>query len=337
MRRLHAGPPFHPGMEARRFHLRYGRLLHSQPDSHGAGMANQELLPARALAYQPARRLSVCSLKSGLGTKAAAVFMRRPRYQRGGSRSSLLAFLGGVVGEMLDVLPARRKCVILVRFGHRRLDAPLHPGLNYGLQPLVFIAAMLFVAFLELRDDGFAEQFERFANVLMLEFARLRDEIDLIDSGRFVIEQDLADFIRRADATGRAAVAADNPDQFGERRVAKRGPQVGLRGTVKTVDIVMPEAVAEERAVLGAQLARGGAVVMAHKAGQEADVGIDRVTNRGAGFQRRIVVARPFLRVAGGEEAEGQRADSHPGGHHNRFLARAGDPQRRMRLLDRLG
>ena len=50
-----------------------------------------------------------------------------------------------------------------------------------------------------------------------------------------------------------------------------------------------------------------------------------------------VVGVHPGVRRVGADELEAQRADAAPAGHLDGLELRAGDPQRRMRLLDRLG
>ena len=49
-----------------------------------------------------------------------------------------------------------------------------------------------------------------------------------------------------------------------------------------------------------------------------------------------VVGVHPGMRHLGGEELEAERADAAASGHLDGLELRAGDPQRRMRLLDRL-
>jgi hypothetical protein len=75
------------------------------------------------------------------------------------------------------------------------------------------------------------------------------------------------------------------------------------------------------------------------EAGDERDVGVDRVAERHALVAADDVVVHvdPRLRLVGIDEAERQRTDPVAGGDLDRVAVRARHPHRRVRLLARLG
>ncbi len=77
---------------------------------------------------------------------------------------------------------------------------------------------------------------------------------------------------------------------------------------------------------------------MAHHLGDARDVRIHRQPDGDAALgQRPLVVRHPLVRLLGVDEGEGQRPDPLLGRQQDRVAPRARHPQRRVRLLHRLG
>ena len=79
-------------------------------------------------------------------------------------------------------------------------------------------------------------------------------------------------------------------------------------------------------------------VFVAREAGDHGDVRVDRVPDRDAlVLERVVVIVDPVLGLVGIDECEGQRADTQLRREVDGLAVRAGDPDRRVRLLHGLG
>ena len=115
------------------------------------------------------------------------------------------------------------------------------------------------------------------------------------------------------------------------------GPDVGAARLVLAENVVMRQPVAEEAQPVLAAAARFLLVRMHREAGDHGDVGVDGMADRHAFLlEDAVVVVDPLLRLARIDEGKGQRADAAARRHLDGLAVGAGDPQRRMRLLQRL-
>src|SRR5271166_2891495 len=158
---------------------------------------------------------------------------------------------------------------------HRWLRLALHRILDDRREPLGLALRTLLLALLEFRQNFLAEHVERAADILVLVVARLRDEHDLIDAHLLVLAQTRANLIGRADARGMAA----EPRHL-HRVALEIAPDVGLADFVPPEEIMMAERVGEKVQSLLAHRTRALLVAVAHEAGHDRDVGIDRVPDR---------------------------------------------------------
>ena len=116
-------------------------------------------------------------------------------------------------------------------------------------------------------------------------------------------------------------------------------PHVRAPGMVVAEHVEVGERVAEEVPAVDPPLDRRRLVLVAHHRQDDGKVGVDREARRDARLRLddRVVLVDPLLGVLRLDEGEGQRADALLGGQLDRVAPRAGDPQRRVRLLDGLG
>src|SRR5580698_4486185 len=119
---------------------------------------------------------------------------------------------------------------------HPRLRLALHRIFDDRREPLGLALGTLLLALLELRQHFLAEQIERAADVLMLVFARLRNEHHLIDADLFVLAQARANLLGRADTRGVAA----EPGHL-HRAAFEIAPNVGFADFVAAEEIMMTE------------------------------------------------------------------------------------------------
>src|SRR5438105_302864 len=165
----------------------------------------------------------------------------------------------------------------------------------------------------------------------MLVATALLHEHGLVDAGLLKLPQMRSELVRRADAVIGAGRRQRMP------RLLEIGPDVGTSRSVFAEDVVMRQAVAEEAQAVFAAAARFRLIRMQGKAGHHGDVGIDGVADRHAFLlEDAVIVIDPLPRLAGIDERKGQRADAVTRRHLDGLAAGAGDPQRRMRLLQRL-
>ena len=114
------------------------------------------------------------------------------------------------------------------------------------------------------------------------------------------------------------------------------GPDVGTARLVLAENVMMREPVAEEAQPVLAAAARFLLIRMHREAGHHRDVGIDGMADRHAFLlEDAVIVVNPLLRLARIDEGKGQRADAAARRHLDGLAVGAGDPQRRMRLLQR--
>ena len=108
---------------------------------------------------------------------------------------------------------------------------------------------------------------------------------------------------------------------------------------VMAVDVVVAERIAEELEALGAAPPRLVAILVAREAGHHGDVGVHRVADRHAlvALDDLVVFVRPLAGLGRIDEGEGERADAGARRGMDGLALGAGDPDRRMRLLQRLG
>ncbi len=104
-------------------------------------------------------------------------------------------------------------------------------------------------------------------------------------------------------------------------------------------DVVVAKRVTEEAEAVETAAARLLAVRMARETGHHGDVGVDGVTQRHARIRLDdvVVFGHPFHRLALIDEGEGERAEPMPCRLMDGVALGAGNPQRRVRLLHRLG
>src|SRR6202158_3895871 len=113
-------------------------------------------------------------------------------------------------------------------------------------------------------------------------------------------------------------------------------PDVSASRFVLAEDIMMRQAVAEEAQAVFTAAERFHFVWVYREAGHHRDIGIDRVADRHAFLlEDAVIVIDPLPGLAGIDESEGQRADAVTRRHLDGLAVGAGDPQRRMRLLQR--
>ena len=161
--------------------------------------------------------------------------------------------------------------------------------------------------------------------------ARLLDENHLIDAGVLILPQSVNQLRGRADAV------ADR----GRHRVAptlEPLPHIRHARDVLAIDVVVAEREAEELEAVAATPDRLRLVMVHRKAGRHRDVGVHRMADRHAfiGLDDLVVFAGPFRGLDGIDESERERADTVARGDVDRLLVRAGEPDRRVRLLQRL-
>jgi hypothetical protein len=127
-------------------------------------------------------------------------------------------------------------------------------------------------------------------------------------------------------------------DAVGRAARLELAPQVGAPWHL-VVRHQRVQCVAEELEALLPAPDRLGAVLVQGEAGDERDVGVDRVAERHAFLATDDVVVHvdPRLRLVGIDEAERQRTDPVAGGDLDRVAVGARHPHRRVRLLARLG
>ena len=102
--------------------------------------------------------------------------------------------------------------------------------------------------------------------------------------------------------------------------------------------VVVRERVPEEVGSLESLGDRGVLVLVAHERGDAGHLRVDRVTDRDALVrERRVVVVDPHPRFLGVDERERQRADPLLRGEVDGVAPAAGDPDRWVRELARLG
>jgi hypothetical protein len=221
-------------------------------------------------------------------------------------------------------------------------------------EPLA-LARVLRIGLLGERGQHLApEELEGLADVLVAVAARLGDEDHLVDAGGTVALEELAHLPRGPDRTAeRAQPALEQPqpqgrvpgadDLTGEAAAsavpAELVPDAGQRRAVLAEDVVVGERVAEEVGAVDAPLDGRHLVPVAHEGQDHGDVGVDREARGHAvvGGEDRVVVVHPAARLLGLDEGERERADATAGGEQDGVAAAAGDPQRRVRLLLRLG
>ena len=161
--------------------------------------------------------------------------------------------------------------------------------------------------------------------------AALLDEHGLVDAGFLEVAQVGAQLIGGADAVIGAGRRQRMPGLF------EIGPDVGAARFVLAEDIMMRQAVAEKPQAVLAAAARFHLVRVHREPRHHRDIGIDRVADRHAFLlEDAVVVIDPLPGLARIDEGEGQRADAAARRHLDGLAVGAGDPQRRMRLLQRL-
>jgi hypothetical protein len=100
----------------------------------------------------------------------------------------------------------------------------------------------------------------------------------------------------------------------------------------------MAEGELEEAEAVGAAPLRFGLVGMAGEGGDHGDIGVHRVPDGHALLlERLVVVVHPLPRLRGIDEGEGEGADAELRRQMDGIAIGAGHPQRRVRLLHRLG
>ena len=192
------------------------------------------------------------------------------------------------------------------------------------------------------------------ADVLVAVVAGLEDEHDLVDTLGLVAAAQLGDLLRRAHRSAQRAHALlqqlhAEGHVVGVDRLAGEAclvaallelvPDVRDARLMRRDAVVVDERVAEEVAAVHAARDRLFLVVVAHHRQHDGDVGIDREPGRDAliRLDQRVVLLHPLARVLGLDEGERQRADALARGQVDRLAAAARHPQRRVRLLKRLG
>ena len=159
----------------------------------------------------------------------------------------------------------------------------------------------------------------------------LLDEDHLIDPGVRKASEMLAQLVGGADPAV-LAIVGKTP-----AHLLVAGPDVGAARLVISECIEVPERKAEETESIQAPALGLIRIRVARKARHHGDVGVDRVTDRHAlRADDPVVVVDPVLGLLGIDEREGQRPDAESGREMDGLAVRAGHPDRRVRLLDRL-
>ena len=206
---------------------------------------------------------------------------------------------------------------------------------------------------MELGHDLLGEELERFADVLVTVVARLAHEDHLVDARRFVALQQHADLVGRADRPPQRAEALLH--QLGPEGLTRARCDVAVEpeqravllelvpdhrssGSVLPEHVVVRERVPEEVATVETAVDCGRLVLVAHQGHDDREVGVHREAARHAFLRREraVVVVHPLLRLGRLDERERERADALLRGEVDGLAPAAGDPHRRMRLLQRL-
>ena len=237
-------------------------------------------------------------------------------------RHARLQLLGG---EADDVL-------VLVRVEIKGLGVEileLHAAGEHRLLP----CRLLGLARMEFRHHLGGEELEAGADVLMAGAAGLVQQDDLVDMRRLELPEPRADGLGRADEAalqrrlrllGPAPVLILLPEIAGARRVDAFAAVIGERE-----DEEGPARCLLDRFRIGRR---------AHEAVDDGDVGVQRIfRERLRMVQQHVVVfVDPGARRFGRDEAESQRAHAPFAGLGDGLDVGAGDPERRVRLLQRL-
>ena len=116
-------------------------------------------------------------------------------------------------------------------------------------------------------------------------------------------------------------------------------PHDGAPRLVLAHAVVVGERVAEEVGAVDAAVDRGRLVLVHHHREDDRNGRVHAEAHRHAlvGLDDLVVLLDPVSGVLGLDEGEGERADAVARGELDRLAPAAGDPERRVRLLERLG
>ena len=220
---------------------------------------------------------------------------------------------------------------------------------------LAFSSVARLVALDELGQHLPPEQLDRLHDVLVPVAPGLQHEDDLVDAGLLVAAEVLADLVRGADGApqpgrvtgghlGAQRLLLDRPGHGLRVEALRRSPllvlapHVGHAGPVLAEDVEVAEGVAEEVGALDAAADGLVLVVVQHHRAHAGHLRVDATSPPARTLgQRALVLADPAAGLLGVDEGEGERADALLGREEDGVAPGARDPQRRVRLLHRLG